>query len=232
MRGLVLAAFIGLALFIAMASITTSAQQEWMQPIVSIEIDGDLNITILPNGVAEANEVLHMSAAAYKAFKAMYNPISTFIRGINRGNQPEYLVNVKVEADDANNLVKASYRRLGAAVYLGNNKWVIDLGNTEGAKVKLVAQKGNTLVFTVTYLATTGVSMTETIKLKLPDKAVHIRFDPEENKVYYELPLPGEKSTSLLRISGVALVGLGAALAAVAFIYERRSEPEIPPPPA
>lgn len=232
MRRAVLFLFLGMALLVLAVSATTNAQEEWMQPIASIEIDGDLNATILPNGVAEANEVLRMSAAAYKMFKAMYNPISTFIRGINRGNQPAYLVNVKVEADDANNLVRASYRRLGAAVYLGNNKWVVDLGDTEGAKVKLVTQKGNTLVFTVTYLATSGVSMTETIKLKLPDKATHIRFDPEENKVYYELPLPGEKNTSLLRIGGAALIVLGASLAAVAFIHERRSEPEIPPPPA
>ncbi len=231
MKNIVLILFLSVALLVLAAS-TASAQQEWMQPVASIEIDGELNVTILPNGVAEANEVLHMSAAAYKMFKAMYNPISTFIRGINRGNQPAYLVDVKVEADDANNLVRASYRRLGAAVYLGNNKWVVDLGDTEGAKVKLVAQKENTLVFTVTYLATSGVSMTETIKLKLPDKATHIKFDPEENKVYYELPLPGEKNTNLLRIGGAVLVVLGAALAAVAFIHERRSEPEIPPPPA
>ncbi len=231
MKNIVLILFLSVALLVLAAS-TASAQQEWMQPVASIEIDGELNVTILPNGVAEANEVLHMSAAAYKMFKAMYNPISTFIRGINRGNQPAYLVDVKVEADDANNLVRASYRRLGAAVYLGNNKWVVDLGDTEGAKVKLVAQKENTLVFTVTYLATSGVSMTETIKLKLPDKATHIKFDPEENKVYYELPLPGEKNTNLLRIGGAVLVVLGAALAAVAFMHERRSEPEIPPPPA
>jgi len=231
MERLVLIPVIAAILSIAVLTLSAHAQEGWMQPITKTKIEAETNATITASGVAIVSGELRMSTSAYKMFKEMYNPLSVFVRQMNWGNTPAQLIDVKVEADDANNKVKISYKRLGAAVYQGEGKWRIKLED-EGAEVKLVAKQGNKLVITITYAASQDLVMMETLHLTLPSNAKNIVFDKDEKAIYYQAPLPGQSSKHTTGIAGgAAIAGLGAAILALPVIKRRREEPELPPPP-
>ena len=212
--------------------VTAVAQMEGMQPIASIEIEGSSNITVLSNGVAVADSVLKMSMSAYKTFKTIYDPLSTFVRELNWGNTPAQLVDVKVEADDATNTIRIHYKRLGAAVYLGDGKWKLNLEADEGARVKLVDKKDNTLIVTVTYQSTKEMEFAETLRITLPKKASNIVFDKDEKTIYYSMPLPGGKDEKTFpRYAGSALAATGIMVMLIPLIRREKRGPEMPPPP-
>ncbi|BEP17308.1 hypothetical protein PYJP_06600 [Pyrofollis japonicus] len=229
---LFLAIVLAALLAATLATVAAQAQETWMQPITKTRIEADTNATITLSGTAIVGGELRMSTSAYKMFKEIYNPLSVFVRQMNWGNTPAQLVDVKVEADDANNRVKLSYKRLGAAVYQGSGKWKVKLEDDD-AEVKLVAQQGNKLVITITYAASQDLVMTETLHLALPSNAKNIVFDKEEKAIYYEAPLPGEKGGNRAGVAGgAALAGLGAAILLLPITRRRKEEePELPPPP-
>jgi len=218
------------ALYAALLTANTvmaAGEPGWQMPITSMSIDGDINATVLPNGVARVHSVYKMSASSYRLFKEMYNPLSTFVRRFNWGSSPVHITNLSVRADDANNRVIIDYVQQGAAVYLGNGRWRLEvIGPGSGAEVKLLSREGNRLTLMAIYAMTKYMKLTETLHLTLPGAASNIEFEPSEGAVYYTSPLPAGGKNGVMRLGGVALLVFGLLV----LLAARRGREEVPPP--
>ncbi len=162
---------------------TVFAQVE--TPVV-YEMDDKATYTILENGDAQVKEIISLSASGFIEFKKQYPMLSMLTRLFKPKNMPIQIENLKIDVDEANNKIIATYIIKGASVNKKNYWELIVAG--EGEKVTLSAQIGNMLVFTFTGPVGTGFRIIITSTVMLPSDAKNIIFDESTNKIRYEMP--------------------------------------------
>lgn len=191
-----------------------------IEPPVQYEIKGSTKIVVNETGIALVGEEIKFSAVAFKQFRQMYNPLSTFVREITPRNMPQQIEDLKIDLDEANNRLTATYKVLGMAEYLGGGKWVLRLGDPK--QLTLSTQNGNTFVFTNTYAAGAGVKIIETITVELPEAAKNPAYLEDEGAITYQLPLDTGGQVSL-RYLGMGLAAAGAAIIGLSLLQSRRT---------
>ncbi|WP_324734785.1 hypothetical protein VFC49_06060 [Thermococcus sp. SY098] len=174
--------------------------------IVEYKIDGTMKITVDEVGNAKVTEVWKFTPNLYLQMKQAYPTTYMLKREFeNKRSDTEYR-NMKIEWDDSNNQIKATYVMLGAAVNKGSY-WELKLGEGD---LTLSTQTGNTVVLTAVQPLFGGQGrLVETITVVLPEKAKNIRF--ENNVIRYELPYKESgKNPVFLALAGISIVGLVA----------------------
>jgi hypothetical protein len=204
---------------ISMSVLIVSAQVE---PPVIIEMDNKVTFTVMDNGDAQVKEVISMSAAAFANFRQQYPTLSMLARLFKSQRLDAELVDLKIEVDEVNNRVTATYVIKGVAV---NKKdyWEIRAAS-EKYKITLSAQTENTLILTSVMQATSEIRMITTSTVMLPKEAKNIKFRSETNTIRYEYtpmtPVPSLQLTGnpmLLAAGGILVI-----LAAVNVVLARR----------
>ncbi len=172
--------------------------------IVEYKIDGTMKVTVDNAGNAHVTEVWKFTPNLYLQMKQAYPTTYMLKREFeNKRSDVEYK-NMKIEWDDSNNQIKATYTVLGAAVDRGSY-WEYKVGEGD---LTLSTQTGNTVVLTGVQPLFGGQGrLIETITVRLPENGKNIRF--ENGIIKYELPYKeGGKNPVFLVLAGVALIGL------------------------
>jgi len=172
--------------------------------IEEYKIDGTMKVTVDDVGNAHVTELWKFTPNLYLQMKQQYPTTYMLKREFeNKRSDVEYR-NMKIDWDDSNNAIKATYTMLGTAVYKGSY-WELDLGEKD---VTLSSSNGNTLVLTAVQPIFSGQGrVIETMTVVLPKNARNIRF--ENGAIKYELPSGGGKgNTVYLLLAGVSIVGL------------------------
>lgn len=172
--------------------------------IVEYKIDGTMKVTIDEVGNAYVTEVWKFTPNLYLQMKQAYPTTYMIKREFeNKRSDTEYN-NMKIEWDDSNNQIKATYIMLGAAVNKGSY-WEFKLGESD---LTLSTQTGNTLVLTSAQPLFGGQGrLIETITVVLPEDAKNIRF--ENSLIKYELPYKESgRNPIFLALAGIAVIGL------------------------
>lgn len=207
-------------------TVTVSAQVE---PPVVYEMDDKSTTTIFENGDARVEEVISLSAAGYAMFKQQYPMLSMLTRLFKSKRLDAEYEDLRVDVDDANNKITATYVIKGAAI---NKKdyWEIRVAS-EKEKVTLSAQIENTLVLTFTGLVTKEYRTIITSTIILPAEAKNITFNSETNTITYELPQKQEAGGFAIAGNPIFLIVAVAAVAlmVVNFVLTRRKAPHLAP---
>jgi len=172
--------------------------------IVEYKIDGTMKVTIDEVGNAYVTEVWKFTPNLYLQMKQAYPTTYMIKREFeNKRSDTEYK-NMKIEWDDSNNQIKATYIMLGAAVNKGSY-WEFKLGEND---LTLSTQTGNTVVLTSVQPLFGGQGrLVETITVVLPEDAKNIRF--ENALIKYELPYKESgRNPIFLALAGIAVIGL------------------------
>ncbi len=172
--------------------------------IVEFKIDGTMKVTIDEVGNAHVTEVWKFTPNLYLQMKQAYPTTYMLKREFeNKRSDTEYK-NMKIEWDDSNNQIKATYVMLGAAVNKGSY-WEFKLGEND---LTLSTQTGNTVVLTSVQPLLGGQGrLVETITVVLPEDAKNIHF--ENGVIKYELSYKeSSKNPIFLALAGVAVIGL------------------------
>ncbi|ADT84552.1 hypothetical protein TERMP_01577 [Thermococcus barophilus MP] len=172
--------------------------------IVEFKVDGTMKITVDDVGNAKVNEVWKFTPNLYLQMKQTYPTTYMLKREFeNKRSDTEYK-NMKIEWDDSNNQIKASYVMLGAAVNKGSY-WELNLGEGD---LTLSTQNENTIVLTGVQPLFGGQGrLVETITVVLPKDARNVRF--ENGAIKYELPYKESgKNPIFLGLAVIALIGL------------------------
>lgn len=183
----------------------------WVSPvlaqevkIVEYKIDGTMKAVIDGSGNAHVAEVWKFTPNLYLQMKQAYPTAYMLKREFeNRRSDAEYR-NMKIEWEDTNNQIKATYTILGAAVNRGSY-WELRLGEGD---LTLSSQTGNTVVLTSVQPLFGGQGrLIETITVVLPDNAKNIKF--EDNSLRYSLPEGRDGGNTLfLVLAAISLLGL------------------------
>jgi len=179
--------------------------------IEEYKVDGNMKVTVDSVGNAHVTELWKFTPNLYLQLKQEYPTTYMLKREFeNKRSDVEYR-NMKVEWDDSNNQLKASYTLLGAAVNKGSH-WELNLG---GDDVTLSSRNGNTLVLTSVQPIFGGQGrVVETATVLLPKGAESIKVDG--SVIQYELPYKEGGSNKIFIIlavvSGIGLVLLNVPL--------------------
>ncbi|WP_240910826.1 hypothetical protein [Thermococcus sp. MAR1] len=172
--------------------------------IVEYKIDGTMKVTLDNVGNAHVEEAWHLTPNLYLQMKETY-PTTYMLRREfeNRRSDTEYR-DMKIEWDDSNNGVKATYTMLGAAINRGDH-WELDLGDGD---MTLSSQNGNTVVLTLVQPISGGDGrLIETATIVLPDGAKNVGIDG--GMLRYELPdKENGRNPAFLGLALISLVGL------------------------
>jgi len=171
--------------------------------IVEYRIDGTMRVSVDESGNAKVEETWKFTPNLYLQMKQAYPTTYMLKREFeNKRSDVEY-ENMKIEWDDTNNQIRATYTLLGFAVNKGSY-WEVKMGND----LTLSTQTGNTLVLTAVQPLFNGQGrLIETITVTLPRDAKNVRF--ENGAIKYELPYKESgKNPIFLGLAGIALVGL------------------------
>ena len=221
--------FMVASIILTMIFINTMIASAQVEPPTIIEMDDKLTFTVLDNGDAQVKEVISLSAAAFASFRRQYPTLSMLARLFKSQRLEAELVDLKIELDEVNNRVIATYTIKGASVNK-RDYWEIRVAG-EKQKVTLSAQTENTLVFTFVGTVTSEMRMIITSTVILPKGSKNIKFSSETNTIRYEYApiaaMPGTQLTGnpILLMAGGAFV----ALAAVNVILAKKKAP--PPIP-
>ena len=174
--------------------------------IEEYKVDGNMKVTVDEAGNAQVVEVWKFTPNLYLQMKQAYPTTYMLKREFeNKRSDVEYR-NMKIEWDDSNNRLKASYTMLGAAVNKGSH-WELDLG---GDDVTLSSRNGNTLVLTSAQPIFGGQGrVIETATVVLPKGAKNVKVDGSVIK--YELPYK-ESGANKIFLALAALTGIGLVL--------------------
>jgi hypothetical protein len=172
--------------------------------IVEYKIDGTMKVNIDEAGNAHVTETWKFTPNLYLQIKQTYPTTYMLKREFeNKRADVEYR-DMKIEWDDSNNQLKATYTVLGAAVNKGSC-WEY---KPEEGDLTLSSTNGNVVVLTAVQPILGGEGrLVETITVELPKGAKNVRF--EDGVIKYELP---EKSsggkTLYLVLAAVSAIGL------------------------
>jgi len=172
--------------------------------IEEYKVDGTMKVSIDDAGNAQVAETWKFTPNLYLQMKGAYPTTYMLKREFeNKRADAEYR-NMKIEWDDSNNQIKATYTVLGAAVNKGSH-WEY---KPEEGDLTLSSTNGNVVVLTAVQPIFDGQGrLVETITVELPKGAKNVRF--EDGVIKYELP---EKSnggkTLYLILAAVSLIGL------------------------
>jgi len=172
--------------------------------IVEYKIDGTMKAVIDESGNAHVTEVWKFTPNLYLQMKQAYPTAYMLKREFeNRRSDAEYR-NMKIEWDDTNNRIKATYTILGAAVNRGSY-WELRLGEGD---LTLSSQTGNTVVLTSVQPLFGGQGrLIETITVVLPGNTRDVRF--EDGSLRYVLPTEKSgRNPFFLVLVGISLLGL------------------------
>jgi hypothetical protein len=172
--------------------------------IEEYKIDGTMKVSIDEAGNAHVTETWKFTPNLYLQMKQAYPTTYMLKREFeNKRADVEYR-DMKIEWDDSNNQLKATYTVLGAAV----NKGPYWEYKPEEGDLTLSSTNGNVVVLTAVQPILGGEGrLVETITVELPKGAKNVRF--EDGVIKYELP---EKSsggkTLYLVLAAVSAIGL------------------------
>ncbi len=174
--------------------------------IEEYRVDGSMRVSVDGAGNAQVVEVWKFTPNLYLQLKQEYPTTYMLKREFeNKRSDVEYR-NMRIEWDDSNNQLKASYTMLGAAVNKGSH-WELDLG---GDDVTLSSRNGNTLVLTSVQPIFGGQGrVVETATVVLPKGAKNIKV--EGSTIKYELPYK-EGGINKLFLVLAAITGIGLVL--------------------
>ena len=110
--------------------------------IEEYKIDGTMKVTVDDVGNARVTELWKFTPNLYLQMKQAYPTTYMLKREFENKRSDVQYSGMKIEWDDSNNVIKATYTMLGAAVYRGSY-WEFDLGEKD---VTLSSTNGNTLV--------------------------------------------------------------------------------------
>ncbi|QDA32568.1 hypothetical protein FH039_11685 [Thermococcus indicus] len=172
--------------------------------IVEYKIDGTMKVTLDGVGNAQVEEAWHLTPNLYLQMKGAYPTTYMLKREFeNRRSDTEYR-DMKIEWDDSNNEIRATYTMLGAAINRGDH-WELDLGEGD---MTLSSQNGNTVVLTLVQPISGGEGrLIETATIVLPERAENVRVD--DGILRYELPEEGNgRNPAFLGLAIISLAGL------------------------
>jgi len=189
------------------------------QPPTIYEMEDKSTMVVLENGNAQVEEVISLSAAAFRVFKQRFPMLSMYARLFKPTNMPIQIENLNIDVDEANNKITATYTIKGASVNKGDY-WEVTVA-PEDQKVTLSAQSGNSLVFTFIGQVTQEFRQIVTVTVNLPTDAENIKFDVDTNKTSYELP---QKKATMIGGNPMflAVAAICLALAALNQVLARR----------
>lgn len=172
--------------------------------IEEYKIDGTMKVTVDDVGNARVTELWKFTPNLYLQMKQAYPTTYMLKREFENKRSDVQYNGMKIEWDDSNNVIKATYTMLGAAVYRGSY-WELDLGEKD---VTLSSTNGNTLVLTAVQPIFSGQGrLIETVTVVLPKKARNIRV--ENGVIKYELPSGGGNGGIIyLLLAGASVIGL------------------------
>jgi hypothetical protein len=182
-------------------------------PLVSAEIkieeykiDGAMKVSIDESGNAHVTETWKFTPNLYLQMKQAYPTTYMLKREFENKRADVEYKGMKIEWDDSNNRIRATYTVLGAAVNKGSH-WEY---RPEEGDLTLSSANGNIIVLTAVEPIFGGEGrLVETITVELPKDAKNVRF--EEGVIKYELP--GKSSggkTPYLLLATVSIIGLVA----------------------
>jgi len=174
--------------------------------IEEYKIDGTMKVSIDEAGNAHVMETWKFTPNLYLQMKQAYPTTYMLKREFENKRADVEYKDMKIEWDDSNNQIKATYTVLGAAVNKGSH-WEF---KPEEGDLTLSSTSGNVIVLTAVQPIFGGDGrLVETITVELPKSAENVRF--EEGVIKYELP---EKSGSgkmlYLVLAVVSIIGLVA----------------------
>jgi hypothetical protein len=170
------------------------------------KIDGTSRVEVSVDGNAKAEETLKATPTIYLALKQLFPTTYMLKREFeNKRTNVEY-VNMKIDWDDSNNQIKATYSMLGAAVNKGD-KWEIQVTDKK-TDTSLSTITGNALVLTMIQPLLGGQGrMVETITVILPQDSKNIKF--QDGIITYERPAwAGGDNTMYLFLIIVSIAAL------------------------
>ncbi len=172
--------------------------------IEEYKIDGTMKVTVDDVGNARVTELWKFTPNLYLQMKQAYPTTYMLKREFENKRSDVQYSGMRIEWDDSNNVIKATYTMLGAAVYRGSY-WELDLGEKD---VTLSSTNGNTLVLTAVQPIFNGQGrLMETATVVLPRGAKNIRV--ENGMIRYELPSGGGRGgTVYLLLAGASIIGL------------------------
>ncbi|MBP1910972.1 hypothetical protein [Thermococcus stetteri] len=174
--------------------------------IEEYKIDGMMKVSIDDSGNAHVTETWKFTPNLYLQMKQAYPTTYMLKREFENKRADVEYKDMKIEWDDSNNQIKATYTVLGAAVNKGSH-WEY---KPEEGDLTLSSTNGNVVVLTAVQPIFGGEGrLVETITVELPKDSKNVRF--EDGVIKYEL---SEKSsggkTVYLILAAVSLVGLVA----------------------
>lgn len=174
--------------------------------IEEYKIDGTMKVRIDGAGNAHVMETWKFTPNLYLQMKQAYPTTYMLKREFENKRADVEYENMKIEWDDSNNQLKATYTILGAAINRGSY-WEYTVGEGD---LTLSSTSGNVVVLTAVQPLFNGQGrLVETITVELPEDAKNVRF--EDGLIKYELPEKSNDGKTLyLLLAVVSLVGLVA----------------------
>ena len=108
--------FIIVSVLLITISINTLVISAQVEPPATIEMEDKVTCNVLHNGDAQVKEVISMSAAAFANFRQRYPMLNMLARLFKSQRLNAELSDLKIEVDEVNNRVTATYIIKGAAI--------------------------------------------------------------------------------------------------------------------
>ena len=174
--------------------------------IEEYKIDGTMKVSLDEAGNAQVVETWKFTPNLYLQMKQAYPTTYMLKREFENKRADVEYQNMRIEWDDSNNGIKATYTVLGAAVNKGSH-WEF---KPEEGDLTLSSTSGNVVVLTAVQPIFGGDGrLVETITVMLPEGAKNVRF--EDGVIKYELPEKSKGGRTLyLILATVSVMGLVA----------------------
>jgi len=174
--------------------------------IEEYKIDGTMKVSLDEAGNAQVVETWKFTPNLYLQMKQAYPTTYMLKREFENKRADVEYQNMRIEWDDSNNGIKATYTVLGAAVNKGSH-WEF---KPEEGDLTLSSTSGNVVVLTAVQPIFGGDGrLVETITVMLPEGAKNVRF--EDGVIKYELPEKSKGGKTLyLILATVSVMGLVA----------------------
>jgi len=189
--------------------------------VLADEINFDGTYTAAPNGDVTVVYKFTPTMAVYQQLRNSISNLYLLLRTLASARAEIEVVDKKADWDDSTRTVTFSFKTLGMARNMGN-RWEIEV--LPGVEFSNSNEATKTAYFNEDSTGTLG-RIHGISKLIVPAQAHDLRWDAGRRVVSYVMPVPEKSSggSSILFISGLVLLVLGALLAAASFL--RRSLP-------
>ena len=177
--------------------------------------------TAAPNGDVSVVYKFTPTMAIYQQLRNSISNLYLLLRGLAPARAEIEVVDKKADWDDSTRTLTFSFKTLGLAHNMGN-RWEIDV--LPGVEFSNSNEATKTVYFNEDSSGSLG-RIKGISKLILPAQARDLRWDGGRRVVSYVMPIPEKSSggSSMLFISGLVLLVIGALLTAASFL--RRSVP-------